>query len=261
VSLAVRVRGFAAWAPGLEDEAAWRAWSATPGPLGREGVPDARFLPAMLRRRCTPLTRIMLRAAFDVCPEALRAEVRTVFASRHGSINESIELIECVARGLPISPAKFSHTVHNAQAALFSIATGNRRASSSLAAQEDTLASGWLEALAHLEREPARPLLLVQGDVPLAPTFAPLVDEPVASYAVAWLLAARGDGEPVELALQPADPGSTRLRRAWPDAAELLRWWLGGGPSLSLPGPRHTVSWRRGGPTLPADAFPRRDAT
>lgn len=248
MTLAARVRGFAAWAPGLEDEAAWRAWATAPVALGREGVPDARFLPAMLRRRCTPLTRIMLRAAFDVCPEPLRAEVRTVFASRHGSINESIELIECVARGLAISPAKFSHTVHNAQAALYSIATGNRRASSSLAAQEDTLASGWLEALAHLEREPARPVLLVQGDVPLAPTFAPLVDEPVASYAVAWLLAAEGDGEPVELAFEAAAPGELRPSRDWPDAAELLRWWLGPGPALSLPGPRQRVSWRRRAP-------------
>ena len=251
MTLAVRVRGFAAWAPGLEDAAAWRGWSAAPGPLGREGVPDARFLPAMLRRRCTPLTRIMLRAAFDVCPEPLRAEVRTVFASRHGSINESIELIEAVARRQPISPAKFSHTVHNAQAALYSIATGNRRASSSLAAQEDTLASGWIEALAHLEREPARPLLLVQGDVPLAPTFAPLVDEPVASYAVAWLLAADGDGEPLELALEPAAPGATRPRRAWPEAAELLRWWLSGEPSLELPGPRQCAVFRRGAPLRP----------
>lgn len=249
MTLAARVLGFAAWAPGLEDAAAWRAWSAAPVALGRDGVPDARFLPAMLRRRCTPLTRIMLRAAFDVCPEPLRAEVRTVFASRHGSINESIELIEGVARSQPISPAKFSHTVHNAQAALYSIATGNRRASSSLAAQEETLASGWLEALAHLEREPGRPLLLVQGDVPLAPTFAPLVDEPVASYAVAWLLAGEGGGgERVELALEPAALGTARPRRAWPEAAELLRWWLTGEPSLELPGPRQRVVFQRGAP-------------
>ena len=247
MSCPARVLGVAAWAPGLEDDAAWRAWSAAPGALGREGVPDARFLPAMLRRRCTPLTRIMLRAAFDACPEPLRAEVRTVFASRHGSINESIELIEGVARSQPISPAKFSHTVHNAQAALYSIATGNRRASSSLAAQEDTLAAGWLEALAHLEREPERPLLLVQGDVPLAPTFAPLVDEPVGSWAVAWLLAAESapGGEPVDVALESAAPGEARPRRPWPEAVELLRWWLAGGEELELPGARQRLSFRR----------------
>jgi hypothetical protein len=241
--IAARVRSWAAWAPGLEGREAWAAWARQPAPLAAEGVPDARFLPALLRRRCTPLTRIMLRAAYDACPEALRADVRTVFASRHGSINESIELIECVARGLPLSPAKFSHTVHNAQAALYSIAAGNRRASSSLAAQEETLGHGWLEALAHLEREPARPVLFVVGDVPLAPTFAPLVQEPACSYAVAWLLAGDGEGDPVGFALAAGGGGAPPLR--WPQAAELLRWSLAGEPALELGGARLRFRWTR----------------
>ncbi len=114
----------------------------------------------MLRRRCTPLTRLVLTAAFGALAEEERPDVRTVFASRHGSINESIELIHSVVRGERISPTKFSHTVHNAQAGLFCIAAGNRQASSSLAARADTFACGWLEALTHLEREPERPVLL-----------------------------------------------------------------------------------------------------
>ena len=243
MTLAVRVRGWAAWAPGLEEPEAWRRWAKDPAPLEREGVPDAKFLPAMLRRRCTPLTRIMLRAAYDACSEADRAEVRTVFASRHGSINESIELIECVARGLPLSPAKFSHTVHNAQAGLFSIASGNRRASASLAAQDDTHAHGWLEALAHLEREPARPLLLVTGDVPLAPTFAPLVSEPVCSYAVAWLIARDGAGEPLEVAFSGGAKGTAGRR--WPEAAELLRFWLSDERAVELHGQRLRATFQR----------------
>lgn len=243
MTLCARVLGWAAWAPGLEEPEAWRQWAKSPVPLGVEGVPDAKFLPAMLRRRCTPLTRIMLRAAFDACPEALRSEVRTVFASRHGSINESIELIECVARGLPLSPAKFSHTVHNAQAGLFSIASGNRRASASLAAQEDTHAHGWLEAMAHLEREPGRPLLLVTGDVPLAPTFAPLVSEPVCCYAVAWLLARAGEGELI--GVRVGGPARSADARAWPEAAALLRWWLSGEASVELQGARLHTSFHR----------------
>jgi 3-oxoacyl-[acyl-carrier-protein] synthase I len=237
------VRAWSAWAPGLESAADWERWAREPAPLAAEGVPDARFLPAMLRRRCTPLTRIMLRTAFDACPEALRGEVRTVFASRHGSINESIELIECVARGLPLSPAKFSHTVHNAQAALFSIAATNRRASSSLAAQEDTFGHGWLEALAHLEREPERPVLLVMGDVPLAPTFAPLVSEPVCSYAVAWLLAREEPGEQVSFSLA-GEPGAGSAL-PWPSAVEWLRAWLAGESALEIAGARQRFRWER----------------
>jgi len=236
------VRGWSAWAPGLEDRESWERWAAEPSPLGLEGVPDAKFLPPMLRRRCTPLTKIMLRVAFDACPEADRAGVRTVFASRHGSINESIDLIEAVVRNQRLSPAKFSHTVHNAQAGLFSIAAGNREASSSLAAQADTFPLGFLEALTHLDREPERPVLFVTGDVPLAPTFAPLVSEATASYAVGLLLATDGAGSRVDFEIASGD-GKPPPR--WPQAAEFLRWWAAGADALHLEGARQQFRWKR----------------
>ena len=175
----------------------------------------------MLRRRCTPLTRIVLTAAFDCLEESERGEVRTVFASRHGSVNESIGLLEKIVAGERISPARFSHSVHNAQAGLFCIAAGNRQASSSLAGREESFAMGWLEALAHLEREPERPVLYVMGDVELAPVFAEMVDEPPVSYAVAVLLGREGDGPEIDFARGADAPAAPR---PWPHAAEFLRW-------------------------------------
>jgi hypothetical protein len=186
----------------------------------------------MLRRRATPLTRTMLTVAWDCLGAEELPKLRTVFASRHGSINESIELIEGVAKREKLSPAVFSHTVHNAQAALFSIAAGNRAASSSLAAQADTFASAFVEALTMLEREP-EPVLLAMGDVPLAPAFAPLVDEAVTPYALALRLALPRGGEAgVSLAVREANQADVRL--TWPDALEFLRWWLTGEKRLAL---------------------------
>ena len=242
-NLAATLEGWAAWSPGLEDPAAWRGWAEKPSPLEREGIPAARFLPAMLRRRCTPLSKAMLRAAFDCCDEPARAGARTVFASRHGSINESIELIEAVVHGQPLSPAKFTHTVHNAQAGLFSIAAGNRCASSSLAAQGDTFPYGYLEALTHLDREPGRPVLLVVGDVPLAPTFAPLVEEPSCVYALALLLARGGEGPRLGFEMQPA--GTPPERASWPQAIEFVRWLLSDETSLSMDGRCQQFRWHR----------------
>jgi hypothetical protein len=237
------VQGWAAWSPGLEDAEAWRAWARAPQPLEREGRPEARFLPSMLRRRCSPLARIMLTAAFECCPPDERAEFRTVFASRHGNINESIDMLEQLAHRQPLSPLRFSHTVHNAQAGLFSIAAENRRASSSVAAQEDTFACGYLEALTHLQREPERRVLLVMADVPLYPTFAKLVDECAASYGLALLLATRGEGTPVAFhsaaGEPPVGPGT------WPDAMEFLRWLLAGEPQLRLGVGRRRWVWKR----------------
>jgi hypothetical protein len=227
-----RVRSWAAWAPGLETRAAWEAWAKEPSPLPPSGHPEAKFLPAMLRRRCSPLTRIALTAAWDCLDEGMLGEVRTVFASRHGSVNESIEMLSKIVEGEKLSPAKFSHTVHNAQAGLYCIAAGNRQASASLAARQDTFGCGWLEALTHLEREPDRPVLYVMADVELAPSFAALVDEPEASYAVAFLLARDGsDGDPLRLDLVGDD---ATPNPPWPHAAEFLRGWLLGASELSL---------------------------
>jgi len=238
------VERFAAWAPGLETTQQWQQWAKAPEPLGASGIPDARFLPPMLRRRCTPLSKILLKVAFSCCQEeAERARVRTVFASRHGSINESIALLECVSRGERISPAIFSHTVHNAQAGLFSIAAHNREASSSLAAGRESFACGLVEAIGHLQREPSRPVLFVTGDVPLAPTFAALIEEPPCSYGVALLLRAEG-GAPCHVEIVPLDAASAPP--AWPAATEFLRFWLSGEPSLTLVGERHAWRFTRG---------------
>jgi hypothetical protein len=241
--IATTVRRWAAWSPGLEDAEGWSRWCAAPTELASEGHPEARFLPAMLRRRCGPLSRIMLTAAFACCEEAELAEVASVFASRHGNINESIDLLDRLAERQPLSPTVFSHTVHNAQAGLFSIAAANRRASSSIAAQQDSFACGYLEALTLLERDPGRPVLLVVGDVPLAPTFAPLVEEPAGSYGLGLLLARDGEGtrlgfgrQPEADAPEPAD---------WPDAIEFLRWYLSDEPSLVLGSPRRPWKWER----------------
>ncbi|MEE2678580.1 MAG: beta-ketoacyl synthase chain length factor [Myxococcota bacterium] len=240
--IGVAIQRWAAWSPGRSDSQAWKAWAAEPQPLVEEGAPDARFLPAMLRRRCSPLARVMLTAAFECCGESDRAEAPTVFASRHGNINESVVLFERLARREPLSPTRFSHTVHNAQAGLFSIAAGNRRGSSSIAAREDSFACGFLEALAFLQRTPERPVLLVVGDVPLSPTFAPLVEEARCTYAVALLLS-RGAGP--ELRFERVAERREAGRLPWPDAVEFLRWYLSGEQRLVLSGPGGGWAWQR----------------
>jgi hypothetical protein len=185
----------------------------------------------------------MLAAAWHCCDEQELPRVATVFASRHGNINESIGLLERVAEGQPLSPTRFSHTVHNAQAGLFSIAADNREASSSIAAAESTFGCGWLEALTLLERAPERPVLLVVADAPLDPTFALRVEEPEAFYAVALLLGRAGNGDALRLAVGRA--GGPRRRRPWPDALAFLRWVLSDEPQLALDGGRCRWLWER----------------
>lgn len=251
----VVVADWAAWAPGIESHEAWRAWAASPVPLASEGVPEAREIPAMIRRRCTPLSRTMLTAAFACMRGSAVSDVRTVFASRYGSINESVPLLRNIAYDERMSPSRFTHTVHNAQSGLFSIAAGNRHASSALSGRGESFASGFLEALTHLHREPARPVLLVTGDVPLVEDFHSLIDDPQATYAVALLLVSSGEGVSVCFDVrgdaEPCEPGvaigaAEALRRGWSDAAEFLRWMIADEPrALTLQGNGRRWHWHK----------------
>jgi hypothetical protein len=237
------VRRWSAWSAGREDADAWRRWCAEPVALAAGGCPEARFLPPLIRRRCSPLGRIALTAAFACCGEEGLDRCSTVFASRHGNINESIDLLDRLAQRQQLSPTVFSHTVHNAQAALFSLAAHNAHTSNSVAAQADTFGCAWLEALALLEREPERPVLIVMADVPLAEAFAHLVDEPVASYGLALLIGAAQAGDGLAFAIEPAAPAPSRA--PWPDAMEFLRWMLSEERRLALgTGPRRFV-WQK----------------
>jgi hypothetical protein len=237
------VQRWSAWSSGREDADAWRSWCADPVALVAGGCPEARFLPPLIRRRCSPLGRIALTTAFTCCGDEELDRCSTVFASRHGNINESIDLLERLAQQQPLSPTAFSHTVHNAQAALFSLAARNVHTSNSVAAQADTFGCAWLEALALLEREPERPVLIVMADVPLAPDFAHLVDEPEASYGLALLIAASEAGGALAFAIEPAAPVASSAR--WPDAMEFLRWLLSDERRLALgAGPRRFV-WQK----------------
>jgi hypothetical protein len=237
--LTLGVRGVAAWAPGVETEEEWRSWGRAPCALPWDGTAEGRFLPPMLRRRCTPLSKAMLHVAFAACPEVERAHVRTVFASRHGENHESFPLFELVVTGQPLSPTRFTHTVHNAQAALYSIATGNRCAASAVAGERDTFGAGLLEALCHLEREPERPTLLVVGEVPVAEFAVDRIGEPLSSFAIALLLARGSAGVPIGYELLADDPPrDDGDGLAWPPALEFVRWWHAGSSQLELRGPR-----------------------
>jgi hypothetical protein len=231
--LNLRIADFAAWAPGLEDEAAWRRWAEAPLPLGGDGLPDVEFLPPLLRRRCSRLARVMLRAARDACSDVEWSTWPSVFASRHGTVTALLELLDDLAERRPLSPTRFSHSVHNASAGLFSIASGNRAPSSSVAAGADTFPCALLEAAARLARTSTPGVLLVMADEPLPPAFLHFADEKQAAYGVALRLQREGEGTSLELSFPPPEVQPTPAP-PWPLAVEFLRALLQGEAEVRL---------------------------
>jgi len=251
---AVVLASWAGVAPGLDlDPEAWRAWARAPRSFA--GVPETRpaldFLPALQRRRCDTLSRMMLAVANACCDETSRREASSVFASRHGSFGTTVAMLEALARDEPLSPTQFSHSVHNTQAGLFSIWAGNRQLAQSLASRNETFEHGFLEALCLLARPGGRPVLFVTGDEALPEPLAHLSPDPHPPYAVGLLLravdAAGADAAPaLEIALSASGADAGGAAPDWPPAIEFLRWWLGDEPSLALgPAPRRLVFRRR----------------
>jgi hypothetical protein len=239
--LSASIRRWAAWAPGLRTVDQWDRWCREPGPLAIDGSPPVAFLPPLLRRRCSRLSRMALEVAFQCGSQEQLAEVTTVFASRHGDAVTNVPLLESLARGEALSPTRFSHSVHNAPAGLFSMAAKNRLPSASVAAAQGTFLCGYLEAMLMLRRGQGRPVLFIMADEPLPPPLARFRDEPLGAYALALLLAPGGGVD-----FRPAIAGEAAARRReWPDALEFLRWWWLGGPSVTLTAATSEWTWSR----------------
>lgn len=239
----VRIGAWCAWTADVADADGWRAWARSPRPLLEIGVPDLPFLPPMQRRRCDALARLMLAVSHGCCAAEQLADVPVVFASRHGPIDTTVGLLAELAAHRPLSPTRFSHSVHNTQHGLFSIWTGNQRPASAVSARENTFAAGFVEALASMHRTRQPEVLLVTGDVALPEALAPVADERHGGYAVALLLGTSDRGTPIEFSLGTANGDASK--RAWPDAVEFVRWLLSAEPALRIERGGRSSTWLR----------------
>lgn len=245
--IAVSVQAWSAWSPGIESDEAWSQWASNPTPLEREGSPKLSFVPAMLRRRCDQLSRMMLHVANESAEGPDLAQRRSVFASRYGSLSTMISMLEDLAVDAPLSPALFSHSVHNTQAGLYSIYANNREASTSIAARQQTFAHGFLEAVSvlHAGSDEAGPVLLVTGDAAVPDYVVSRSDGQDGAYALALVLAPSNGSGGLELSIEA---GAQAPTESSPDALLFLRWLLRNDPSeprFRLVHPRRSWVWTR----------------
>ncbi len=246
---ALQIERWAAWAPGLDSATAWLAWLADPQPMrGDElALPPLPEVPAMARRRIEPLGRAALQVAFqaqdDLTPEAV-AKMPLVFASRWGELARSLAMLKELARDEPLSPTAFSHSVHNAVAATYSIQRGVRANVSAVAAGACSAEAGWLEALG-LIAEGAPAVLLTVFDAPLPEIYASKgLDAPLTrmhAYALRLRRAPAGTGIRLDTVSEAAPTVDTL-----PYDLRLLRWLIGDASELRQSEAGTHWRWRRG---------------
>ncbi|MBD8880043.1 beta-ketoacyl synthase chain length factor [Rhodanobacter sp. 7MK24] len=164
-SMELHVEGIGLWSPRLGDFAALRALLAGEAPAASD-APIAALLPANERRRAPGSVRLAVEVAGQALgmggydPTALAC----VFASAHGDQSITDEICATLARApTELSPTRFHHSVHNASAGYWTIATGCRAPSSAMCAGAHTFGAALLEAATQALAE-QRPVLLVCSD-------------------------------------------------------------------------------------------------
>lgn len=231
------VRDWFAWSEGLETRRDWLAW-AQQDEKGASNAPMP-VLPAMLRRRVTPIGQRALGAAL-AC-EGVK-DARFVLASRHGEFDRTVSILTALASDEPPSPAEFSMSVHHGLAGLLSIHTGNRQGHTAVAGVYDSFGYGLMEAASCLIEAPETPVLLIYFDAPLPDSYVDFrtAAEADLPFALALTLVASG-GERLSLSSHPAD--GTEPSESL--AHSFLRFLLSQSQEQSTRGGQMVWRWRR----------------
>ncbi|ABO25375.1 beta-ketoacyl synthase chain length factor [Shewanella loihica] len=203
-----------AWSPLYQCLSDWQTWPTPPADAEQLALaaPALKQVPAMQRRRFSKLTKMLLDVAFQ-CDAP--AQCRTIFASRHGELNRTVDLLQDIVRQQPISPIGFSQSVHNTASGIFSILTDNRAPSTSIAAGEATLIQALVEAYGQLAEDNA-PLLLVFGDEPVSDIYKEFTQEPELPLAIALQLSLCQDQVSGTQLVIETKPDATELAAAQP---------------------------------------------
>lgn len=177
-----------------------------------QGNADVSFLPAMQRRRLSPLARAACAVVWHCRSE--NGDMPSVFLSSHGESRIYFEMLEGLAGTETVSPSRFSQCVHNAIAGLSSVHSASFLPYVVLAGGTDGLFSAFLEAGGMLLDVPQ--VLLVWYEQALPDVYQSYLPGSDTTWALAMTLAGAGQpGRQLCLAREPAD-GPTLVEKGLP---------------------------------------------
>lgn len=148
----------------------WVAWTADPGFSIRPGHAlterlNESILPRMLRRRLNATGRAVCDAA-SVLDDGAGSPL--IHASRHGDVSSSLEMLQGLESGDPVSPSSFSMSVHNAVLGVYSIARQHRGPTQALGACGNEFEALITEAAGYLATgQHAVIAIFSEGEIPL----------------------------------------------------------------------------------------------
>lgn len=243
------VEAWSAWAPGLADADAWRAWARAPWRPAGDERPELPQYPMMLRRRAERLARMALHTVSEVrgpapCP--------MVWASHRGETQRAVPLLRELAERGAVAPGPFSLSVHNAVSALESIAHGDTGNYTALAAAGESAELAIVEALGLLADGHPEVIVTVYDET-VPDCYRPYVDDADAPFAWSWRVRQAGMGPGFELAWEAVDDGARGTGHGARESAALAE-----APD-AVPGPGEQDRPREEHPLPPAPGPAPRD--
>lgn len=171
----------------------WATW----GEEERSAQPQVGFIEPLVRRRLSFLDRIALHVANECVSQG--EPVHLVFASRHGELARSAELLAQLAAGELPSPMSFSLSVLNAAAGLYGIARKDRSPATAVSSGEATFPLALVEGAAQAQENPEATVVVAFADEPPPEVYKSLVDSPKKAHAIAVRLEAKNAKRALEL--------------------------------------------------------------
>ncbi|WP_395061825.1 beta-ketoacyl synthase chain length factor [Paraburkholderia silvatlantica] len=216
--------------------ARWSFWFSA-----SDSLPEVAFVDPMMRRRLSTLSRMALKAAGDCVDAQTRA--RVIFASRHGELRRTTDILRDIEAHKPVSPNAFSLSVLNAMTGLFGIVRGDRSPATALSAGAQTLGYALLEGHALHTEDPGSPVLVVYADEPADARYG-TIEQEVQRGAFALLIDANGAPQGrLACSITESKQGSAAQARAFATQSEALHHCLGGGESAAWQGSSGTWQW------------------
>lgn len=196
------IQHWQALSAGLYSSESWHHWAQNQTWPQNSPPAKADLIPAMMRRRMSPLSKLALQVAVSI-KQRLDAQQDSIdyliFSSRHGELSRTSQLLQQILNGEDASPTAFSQSVHNTSAGLFTIATQSPIPATSLAAAERSLHHAFIEAGAYLAQYPNHRVLVIDFDESLPEPYTSFESQSHPGYALGLVLTG---GKQVELTWQ-----------------------------------------------------------
>lgn len=229
--------------PGISSSDQWLEWCKNPpqescttshSNYSADSI-DSSAIPAMLRRRLSPMGRAATSCLMPLLSNLNNSSTSTpiIFASRHGETSRTHKMLTEIAANELLSPTAFSLSVHNAICGIISINQKVTANITAIAANGDELMATLTEALGLLNSSDCSEVLCVLCDTPLPDNYQSYCQQPHSPYALAFTISKHHNGTPISIECATANTALTTPPTEL-QALQFIRLLCGQKPNIQL---------------------------